>query len=163
MEQFAKASCFAFIEVSEKNINGRAAAKNDDSPCEPICNAVCPFWSPAIFSNKYCCDLSLLLYIYTIDLLISTLHYPLSSVWAPCTLRTHTVLGIMWEWKKTQSRPAAICRQPYTIHGNNCVRKLLSVDVFAAFIVSKRMHASTELESSTRYLSKVNRERRRRN
>jgi len=29
----------------------------------------------------------------------------------------------------------------YTIHGNNCVRKLLTVDVFAAFIVSKRMHA----------------------
>ena len=27
------------------------------------------------------------------------------------------------------------------IHGNNCVRKLLTVDVFAAFIVSKQMHA----------------------
>jgi len=25
----------------------------------------------------------------------------------------------------------------YTIHGNNCVRKLLTVDMFAAFIVSK--------------------------
>jgi len=29
----------------------------------------------------------------------------------------------------------------YTIHGNNCVTKLLTVDMFAAFIVSKRMHA----------------------
>ena len=27
------------------------------------------------------------------------------------------------------------------VHSNNCVRKLLTVDVLAAFIVSKRMHA----------------------
>jgi len=29
----------------------------------------------------------------------------------------------------------------YTAHSNNCVTELLTVDVFAAFIVSKRMHA----------------------
>jgi len=29
----------------------------------------------------------------------------------------------------------------HTILGYNCVRKLLTLDVFSAFIVSKRMHA----------------------
>jgi len=34
-------------------------------------------------------------------------------------------------------------KNTYTIlgNGNNCVRKLLTVDMFAVYIVSKRMHA----------------------
>ena len=35
----------------------------------------------------------------------------------------------------------------YTVHNNNCVRKLLTVNVFAAFIVSKRMHAIAQNNS----------------
>ena len=72
-----------------------------------------------------------------IDLILMSL-----NVQAYTAARLHTKL-IVWK----------ICMPPlvsaflrtkkylYTLHSNNCVRKLLTVDVFAAFIVSKRMHA----------------------